>query len=53
MKKTLLFAAFAAFAFSAQAQVWNFSNYEAKAYNVWVAENANGMAATHYNFIIG
>lgn len=29
------------------------NNYEAKAYNVWVAENANGMAATHYNFIIG
>lgn len=29
------------------------NNYEAKAYNVWVAENVNGMAATHYNFIIG
>lgn len=29
------------------------NGYEAKSYNVWVAENTNGMAATHYNFIIG
>lgn len=29
------------------------NGYEAKSYNVWVAENINGMAATHYNFIIG
>lgn len=28
------------------------NGYEAKSYNVWVAENTNGMAATHYNFII-
>ena len=29
------------------------NGYAAKAYNVWVAENANGMAATHYNLVIG
>ncbi len=28
------------------------NGYAAKAYNVWVAENANGMAATHYNLVI-
>lgn len=28
------------------------NGYEAKAYNVWVAENVNGIAATHYNLII-
>ena len=33
MKKSLLFAAFAAFAMCAQAQVWNFSNYEAITYS--------------------
>ena len=27
--------------------------YQAKPYNVWIAENANGLAATHYNLIIG
>ena len=26
--------------------------YQAKPYNVWIAENANGLAATHYNLII-
>lgn len=29
------------------------NGYAAKAYNVWVAENTNGMAATHYNLVIG
>lgn len=29
------------------------NGYAAKAYNAWVAENANGMAATHYNLVIG
>lgn len=29
------------------------NGYTEKAYNVWVAENTNGMAATHYNLIIG
>ena len=29
------------------------NSYTEKAYNVWVAENTNGMAATHYNLIIG
>jgi hypothetical protein len=29
------------------------NGYTAKTYNVWVAENANGMAATHYNLVIG
>lgn len=28
------------------------NGYTAKTYNVWVAENANGMAATHYNLVI-
>lgn len=28
------------------------NGYEAKTYNVWVAENGNGIAATHYNLII-
>lgn len=28
------------------------NGYEAASYNVWVAENANGMAATHYNLVI-
>lgn len=28
------------------------NGYEAKPYNVWVADNENGMAATHYNLII-
>lgn len=28
------------------------AGYEAASYSVWVAENANGMAATHYNLII-
>ncbi len=32
MKKTLLFAALAVFALCAQAQVWNFSDFEAKVY---------------------
>ena len=27
--------------------------YQAVSYDVWVAENVNGMAATHYNLIIG
>jgi hypothetical protein len=26
--------------------------YQAKPYNVWIAENANGLAATHYNLTI-
>lgn len=29
------------------------NGYTAKAYNVWIAENINGMAATHYNLVIG
>lgn len=29
------------------------NGYTAKAYNVWIAENTNGMAATHYNLVIG
>lgn len=29
------------------------NGYEAASYDVWVAENVNGMAATHYNLIIG
>lgn len=28
------------------------NGYQAKPYKVWTAENANGMAATHYNLII-
>lgn len=28
------------------------NGYEAASYDVWTAENANGMAATHYNLII-
>ena len=28
------------------------NGYTAKTYNVWVAENVNGMAATHYNLIV-
>lgn len=28
------------------------NGYTATAYDVWVAENANGMAATHYNLVI-
>lgn len=28
------------------------NSYEAASYDVWVAENVNGMAATHYNLVI-
>lgn len=28
------------------------NDYEAASYDAWVAENANGMAATHYNLVI-
>lgn len=28
------------------------NGYEAASYDVWVAENVNGMAATHYNLVI-
>lgn len=28
------------------------NNYKTASYDVWVAENANGMAATHYNLVI-
>lgn len=28
------------------------NGYKAASYDVWVAENANGMAATHYNLVI-
>ena len=29
------------------------NGYKATSYDVWVAENENGMAATHYNLVIG
>jgi hypothetical protein len=29
------------------------NGYEAKPYNVWVVDNPNGLAATHYNLVIG
>ena len=38
---------------STTVEVEGLNGYAAKAYNVWVAENTNGMAATHYNLIIG
>ena len=28
------------------------NGYTAASYNVWVADNENGLAATHYNLII-
>ena len=38
---------------STTVDVEGLNSYAAKAYNVWVAENTNGMAATHYNLVIG
>lgn len=29
------------------------NGYKATSYDVWVAENENGLAATHYNLVIG
>jgi hypothetical protein len=29
------------------------NGYEEVPYNVWVVDNANGIAATHYNLVIG